>query len=88
MTKTTLNNIDEIIEGHDVVINLIGILNQTKTNTFKYAHTEIPKLIASSCVHNNIEHFIHVSALGVFENSQSEYLASKFNGEMEITKVN
>ena len=85
--KNYIENIDEIIAGHDVVINLIGILNQTKTNSFKYAHTEIPKLIASSCVHNNVDHLIHISALGVFENSKSEYLASKFNGEVEITKV-
>ena len=85
--KNFINNIDEIIEGHDVVINLIGILNQTKTNTFKYAHIEIPKLIASSCINNNIEHFIHVSALGAAENSQSNYLMSKFNGETEISKL-
>ena len=86
--KNYINNIDEIIAGHDVVINLIGILNQTKTNTFKYAHTEIPKLIASSCIHNNIDHFIHVSALGVARNSKSDYLKSKFNGEIEVAKLN
>jgi NADH dehydrogenase len=85
--KNYINNIDEIIAGHDVVINLIGILNQTKTNTFKYAHTEIPKLIASSCIHNNIDHFIHVSALGVARNSKSDYLKSKFNGEIEVAKL-
>ena len=85
--KDYINNIDKIIEGHDVVINLIGILNQTKTNTFKYAHTEIPKLIASSCIHNNIDQFIHISALGVTENSKSDYLSSKYNGEIEIAKI-
>ena len=85
--KNYINKIDEIIAGHDVVINLIGILNQTKTNTFKYAHTEIPKLIASSCIHNNINQFIHVSALGVTENSKSDYLSSKLNGEIEIANI-
>lgn len=85
--KDYINNIEEIIAGHDVVINLIGILNQTKTNSFKYAHAEIPKIIASSCVNNNIDQFIHISALGANENSKSDYLSSKFNGEIEMAKI-
>lgn len=76
-----------VLEGNDVVINLIGQLFEKSRTTFTYAHTEIPKLIAQECVKQNIRTFIHFSALGADVHSDSLYAQSKAQGEIEISKI-
>ena len=79
--------IREIISGTDIVINLIGILYETKKCKFNYVHTNIPKLIAEAVKDYKIKRFIHLSALGVEKNLDSQYAISKKNGELEVLKA-
>lgn len=74
------------IEGCDIVINLIGILFQKGKSKFKKAHIETPTKIATVCANQNIEKFIHISALGV-DVSQSKYAKSKQEGENKIKEI-
>lgn len=72
------------LAGCDVVINLVGILNETGSNGegFRKAHFELPQKIGAACQANNIKRLLHVSALHAdAKQGKSHYLRTK--GEAE-----
>ena len=75
-----------LFERADVCINLIGILYEKKRSSFRNIHTLFPSLLAKLCKQNNLKHFIHLSALGINESTESKYAQSKLDGEKEIFK--
>ena len=80
------NNFDELkesIKNSDVVINLIGILYETRKQKFKNIHEGIPEAISKICAQSDVKKFIHVSAIGASDSSQSLYQRSKFQGEVK-----
>ena len=79
--------IREVFKKTDICINLIGILfEQKKGNTFKNIHTIFPSLLAKLSKEYKLKHFIHLSALGINEATDSEYAKSKLEGEDKILK--
>ena len=79
--------IREAFKKADICINLIGILFEKKRgNTFKNIHTVFPALLANLSKEYNLKHFIHLSALGINEASDSSYAQSKLDGENEVLK--
>ena len=81
------NKIKELIKEHDICINLVGILFEKKNNTFKNIHANFPYLLAKICKENNLDQFIHVSALGIEKATDSKYAKSKLEGE-KLVKQN
>ena len=81
------NKIKELIKGHDVCINLIGVLFEKKKNTFKNIHTNFPYLLSRICKENNLDQLIHISALGIEKATDSNYAKSKLEGE-KLVKEN
>ena len=80
------NNFDELkesIENSDVVINLIGILYETRKQKFMNIHRDIPEAVSKICAKTGVKKFIQVSAIGANENSKSLYQRSKFQGELK-----
>ena len=75
------NNVKEAIKNSDIVINLIGILFETRKQKFKDIHAGIPEAVSKVCAESDVKKFIHVSAIGANENSKSKYQRSKFLGE-------
>ena len=80
------DKIKSLFEKADVCINLIGILYEKKRSSFKNIHTLFPSLLAKLCKQNNLKHFIHLSALGINESTESKYAQTKLDGEKEILK--
>ncbi len=77
----------DLISKTDICINLIGILfEKRKGNTFKNIHTVFPTLISKICKEYNLQQFIHLSALGIDEATESNYAKSKLEGETGIKK--
>ena len=71
----------------DICINLIGILFENKRgNSFKNIHSVLPSLLAKLCKEYRLEHFIHLSALGINEAKDSDYAKSKLEGESNVLK--
>ncbi|WP_028951238.1 complex I NDUFA9 subunit family protein [Sulfurihydrogenibium subterraneum] len=68
----------------DVVINLIGILKESKDNTFEYTHYEIPKRLIDASKSVNLKKFIQMSALGADINSKSRYQKTKAMAEQYL----
>ena len=83
-----LDKLNEIIEGVDICINLIGILYENKKNKFSNIHTNFPYMISKICKEKKVKQLIHFSALGIEESSKtSKYALSKLEGE-KLVKEN
>ena len=77
------SELKEAINNSDVVINLIGILYETRKQKFYNIHSSIPEAVAKICNDSDVKKFIHVSAIGASENSKSLYQKSKYQGEVK-----
>ncbi len=82
-SPNNFSELKEAIKNSDIVINLIGILYETRRQKFYNIHTSIPEAIAKICADSNVKKFIHVSAIGASENSKSLYQKSKYQGEVK-----
>ena len=85
--KTNIFNKDEVskvLKNCDLAINLVGILHETKKQKFNHIHSKFPLLLSSLCSEFGIKNLVHISALGVKEKHNSEYMRSKYEGEKNI----
>jgi uncharacterized protein YbjT (DUF2867 family) len=73
----------EAIKNSDIVINLIGILYETRKQKFYNIHSGIPESVSKICSESDVKKFIHVSAIGASETSKSLYQKSKYQGEVK-----
>ncbi len=65
----------------DAVINLIGIIRSLPGFSFRKVHVDYVNTLLDIVKGNGIDRFIHMSALGAAENSDSEYFSTKYEGE-------
>ncbi|MCL2872314.1 MAG: complex I NDUFA9 subunit family protein [Betaproteobacteria bacterium] len=72
------------IEGSDAVINLVGIIRETRGQTFARAHALLPKMVVAACSATGVERLLHMSALNASASAPSEYLRSKRVGEAAV----
>ena len=81
-----LNKLEKLIKKADVCINLVGILYEKGKNNFQNIHVKFPEILSNLCAKNKVKKFIHVSALGIEEATNSNYAISKLSGEKAILK--
>jgi len=79
--SSNFDELKESIKNSDVVINLIGILYETRKQKFMKIHRDLPEAVSKICAQSDVKKFINVSAIGASENSKSLYQKSKFQGE-------
>jgi uncharacterized protein YbjT (DUF2867 family) len=72
-----------LVHGHDVVINLIAILHGTE-EAFNQAHVTLPANLARACHAEHVTRLIHISALGADVHGPSMYQRSKARGELAL----
>ena len=65
----------------DAAINLIGIIRSLPDFSFQKVHVDYVNALLDIAKESGIERFIHMSALGAAENSDSEYFSTKYEGE-------
>lgn len=74
-----------VLEGNDAVINLIGILNESRRANFRTVHVELPRKVAQACRRVGIRRLLHMSSLRADAgNAPSRYLRSKGEGEAAL----
>ena len=79
------NKIRNLFSKSDICINLIGILfEKKKGNTFYNIHTLFPSLLSKLAKEYKLKSFIHLSALGINEATDSKYAKSKLEGEKNV----
>lgn len=76
-------SLQSAVKGCDYVVNCIGILFEKKKSGFTRAHVDIPAAIAKACKKEQVSRFVHISALGIEENT-SKYAQSKLEGEKAV----
>ena len=81
--SNNFSELKEAIKNSDVVVNLIGILYETRKQKFYNIHSSIPEAVAKICSEADVKKFVHVSAIGANENSKSLYQKSKHLGEVK-----
>lgn len=69
------------LKSATAIINLIGILHETKKISFERIHADLPKTLAEICVELKIPRLVHMSALQASDKAPSCYLQSKASGE-------
>ncbi len=79
--------LDKVLAGSFCVINLVGVLEDKKNNSFKAAHIQGSENIMKSCKKYNTQKLIHISAIGVDRNKTSIYATTKLAAEKNIKKV-
>ena len=77
-------NITRLMKKANICINLIGILFEKKENHFNLIHSDLPSLLSRVASKNSLDHFIHVSALGIENANDSKYAISKLSGEKKV----
>ena len=81
------SKIRKLFSKTDVCINLIGILYEDKKgNPFENIHAVFPSILAKLCTEYKVKQFIHLSALGIENATDSKYAISKLKGENNIQK--
>jgi uncharacterized protein YbjT (DUF2867 family) len=76
-------------EGHDAVINLVGILNESGRSGrgFARAHAELPATIVEACRGAGVGRLLHMSALNAAASAPSYYLRTKAAGEDTVHRA-
>ena len=80
-------DVKQVLKNSDFVINLVGILHETKTQKFNQIHAQFPYLLSNLCNETGVKNLIHISALGVRKGHVSRYMQSKLEGEKNIQNV-
>ena len=79
--------IRDLFSKADLCINLIGILFEKKGGSnFNNIHTLVPSLLSKLSKEYKLKNFVHLSALGINEATDSVYAKSKLEGEKNILK--
>ncbi|MHB1660765.1 MAG: NAD-dependent epimerase/dehydratase family protein [bacterium] len=75
--------VDDFLSGNkfDAIINLIGIIRSLPEFSFQKVHVDYVNILLDLAKKNGIGRFIHMSALGAAEGSDSEYFSTKYEGE-------
>ncbi len=74
-----------LFAGVDVVINLIGILNERGRSTFRSVHAELAQKVVAAARTAGVKRLLHMSSLGADANSgPSRYLRTKGEAEARI----
>src|SRR5262245_36294534 len=77
-------DLERVIAGADAVVNLVGILHETRRDEFARVHVDLPRRIAQTCKRLGVGRLVHVSALGADAQGPSRYLRTKAEGEAAL----
>ena len=70
--------------GIDAVINLVGILHESRKNSFHSAHGQLTQKVLDACRAAGVKRVLHMSALAATADAPSAYLRSKAEAEKRV----
>ncbi len=78
-----INSLDDFFAENkfDAIINLVGIIKQQSDFSFQKVHVEYSEILLQLAKNHNIKRFVHMSANGASEKSESVYYTSKYEGQ-------
>ena len=78
----------QVFKGVTTVIHLVGIISETRENTFEKTHVLTTKRLLSAASQCGVNRFVHMSALGTRPNAVSEYHKTKWRAEQLVRESN
>ena len=75
------------VAGTDAVVNLVGILTETTTQTYRAIHVEGARRVALAAQRHGVTRLIHISALGASQTSPAISDRTKAEGEQAVREV-
>ena len=72
------------LAGSSAVVNCVGILRESGTQTFERVHHLGPALLARIAREADVDRFMHISAIGADPRSSSAYARTKAAGEAAV----
>ncbi len=72
------------MHGVDAVVNCVGVLNELGKNAFDAVQADGAERIARLAALNDVDHMVHISAIGADLDSDSEYARTKAQGEANV----
>ncbi len=75
--------LEKYVSGHDAVINLVGILNETGGATFTRAHVDLTASVIAACRHTGVRRLHQMSSLNAGERI-SKYLKTRGEAEAQV----
>lgn len=75
------------LRGIDVVINAVGLLDESAGQTFEAVHVRAPVALFEACVASGVERVIQISALGADDQAGSAYHLSKREADRRLAAL-
>jgi uncharacterized protein YbjT (DUF2867 family) len=76
--------LERLTQGHDAVINLVGVLHGPDFDT---PHVKLPEALIAACRAAGVKRLVHMSALGASPDGPSAYQRSKGKGEQLVMQA-
>lgn len=86
VSLSSSESLSSVMQGSDIVINLVGILYEKGSQTFEALHVEGARNIAETASKLGIPTLLHMSALGANKDSSARYASTKARGEEMVLK--
>jgi len=77
-------SIARAVEDADAVINLVGILHETRRQKFQTVHVDGAAAVAAAAAKEGVGTLVHMSAIGADSGSKSQYARTKAAGEEAV----
>lgn len=77
-------SIARAVAGADVVINTVGVLANSGSQTFNALHIEGARAVAKAAREAGVKRLIHISAIGADLKSNASYARTKADGERAV----
>ena len=74
---TTASSWRPILDGVDIVINCVGVLQDAACDSSRIAHVEGPRALIQACETAEVRRLIHISAVGTDESADTAYARDK-----------
>eukprot|EP00161_Ancyromonas_sigmoides_P009095 TRINITY_DN2259_c0_g1_i2.p1 TRINITY_DN2259_c0_g1~~TRINITY_DN2259_c0_g1_i2.p1 ORF type:complete len:330 (+),score=93.86 TRINITY_DN2259_c0_g1_i2:61-1050(+) len=77
--------VEQALRGCDAVVNLPGLLYETRDQSFRAVHIGGAQHVAEACARSDTVHrMVHMSAIGTDVNSRADYARTKALGEAAV----
>jgi NADH dehydrogenase len=74
-----------LVASSAAVVNLVGVLNETRSVTFQKAHVDFARAVTAACQAAGVHRLVQMSALNADPHGPSRYLRSKGEAEAIVS---
>jgi uncharacterized protein YbjT (DUF2867 family) len=78
------DSVRRAVEGAEAVVNLVGILAKSGSQTFQAVHVAGARAIAEAAHAAGLRSLVHVSAIGADKKAKAKYARTKWAGEAAV----